>query len=135
MSTAIFNRADFEHPADGWYQIEPKGIHHNREAGVDQVIDDPACSAIVNRFNADADAGKLPQGSELLIDHEHFKDQHDQETIAYGWLQRLQSRADGIYGKIRWTAVSLVRNTSRKTWLLWAEARRAFAPFGWTVSR
>jgi hypothetical protein len=105
MSTAIFNRADFEHPADGWYQIEPKGIHHNREAGVDQVIDDPACSAIVNRFNADADAGKLPQGSELLIDHEHFKDQHDQETIAYGWLQRLQSRADGIYGKIRWTAV------------------------------
>lgn len=105
MKTAIFNRADFEHPADGWYQIEPKGTHPNREAGVDQVIDDTACSAIVNRFNADADAGKLPQGRELLIDHEHFKEQHDQETIAYGWLQRLQNRADGIYGKIRWTAV------------------------------
>jgi hypothetical protein len=105
MSTAIFNREDFKHPEDGWYQIEPKGIHHNREAGVDQVIDDTACSAIVNRFNTDADAGKLLQGRELLIDHEHFKGQPDQETVAYGWLQRLQARADGIYGQIRWTAI------------------------------
>ena len=105
MSTALFNREDFKHPADGWYQIEPKGTHHNLPAGVDQVIDDTACSAITNRFNADAAAGKLPQGSELLIDHEHFKDQPDQETVAYGWLQRLESRADGIYGQIRWTAV------------------------------
>jgi hypothetical protein len=105
MSACIFNRADFEHPADGWYQIEPKGTHPNLEAGVEQVIDDTACAAIVNRFNADADAGKLPQGHELLIDHEHFKDQADKETIAYGWLQRAQARADGIYGRIRWTAV------------------------------
>jgi hypothetical protein len=105
MSTAIFNREDFKHPADGWYQIEPKGNHPNLPAGVEQVIDATACSAIVNRFNADADAGKLRQGRELLIDHEHFKDQPDQETVAYGWLQRLQNRADGIYGQIRWTAV------------------------------
>jgi phage I-like protein len=104
MITTIFNRADFEHPADGWYQIEPKGIHPNREAGVDQVIDNEAVSAIVNRFNTDADAGKLPQGHELLIDHEHFKDHPDQETVAYGWLQRLQDRPAGIYGQIRWTA-------------------------------
>jgi hypothetical protein len=105
MNTAIFNPEDFKHPDDGWYQIEPKGIHTNREAGVEQVIDDEACSAIVNRFNTDADAGELPQGHELLIDHEHFKDQPDQETVAYGWLQRLQVRPDGIYGQIRWTSI------------------------------
>jgi Mu-like prophage I protein len=105
MSTAIFNREDFKHPEDRWYQVEVKGIHPNREAGIEQVIDDTACNAIVNRFNTDADAGKLPQGHELLIDHEHFKEQPDQETVAYGWLQRLQARADGIYGQIRWTAI------------------------------
>lgn len=105
MNAAIFNRADFEHPADGQYQIESKGIHPNLEAGVEQMIDDPACDSIANQFNADADAGRLPQGREMLIDHEHFKDQVDKETIAYGWLQRLQSRADGIYGQIRWTAI------------------------------
>ena len=104
MSAAIFNRADFAHPADGWYQIEPKGTHPNDQAGVIQVIDDSACAAMVNRFNADAGAGTLRQGNELLIDHEHFKDQADQETVAYGWLQRLQNRTDGIYGQIRWTA-------------------------------
>jgi len=104
MSAPIFNRADFEHPADGWYQIEPKGTHPNGNADAVQVIDEAACIAIVNRFNADADAGKLSHGKEMLIDHEHFKYDQDKETTAYGWLSRLQNRADGIYGQIRWTA-------------------------------
>ena len=39
----------------------------------------------------------------MLIDHEHFKHEMDQETLAYGWLQQLQGREDGIYGRIRWT--------------------------------
>ena len=102
MKATILNR-EFQHPADGWYQIEPKGSHPNRAAGVVQVIDEEAAKSIVNRFNADATAGKLRQGSELLIDHEHFSDQPDQESRAYGWLQELQNRADGIYGRIRWT--------------------------------
>src|ERR1035441_7298363 len=95
MSAAIFNRADFEHPADGWYQIEPKGMHPNREAGVNQVIDDAASSAIVDRFNTDAAAGKLSHLYEMLVDREHFKDQMDKESAADGWLNRLQNRADG----------------------------------------
>src|ERR1035441_3255461 len=40
----------------------------------------------------------------MLIDHEHFKRQKDKETVAYGWLMRLQNRADGIYGQVKWTA-------------------------------
>ncbi|MGD0261483.1 MAG: phage protease [Verrucomicrobiota bacterium] len=103
MSVSIFNRPDFQHPPDGWYQIEAKGRHPNRQAGVIQLIDDEACEAIVDRFNVDADAGKLRHGHEMLIDHEHFKDRDDKETIAYGWLQRLLNRTDGYYGQIRWT--------------------------------
>lgn len=99
MNPTILNR-DFQHPDDGWYQIEPKGEFPNRTAGVVQVIDDTAVETIVNRFNADA-AG--PNFAGMLIDHEHFKHDQDKETIAYGWLTRLQNRDDGIYGQIRWT--------------------------------
>jgi hypothetical protein len=102
MNRPILNR-DFSHPADGWYQIEPKGEHPNRAAGLIQVIDDEAGNSIVDRFNQDAAAGKLRHGKEMLIDHEHFSDQPDKETRAYGWLQELQNRADGIYGRIRWS--------------------------------
>lgn len=102
MNPTILNR-EFRHPADAWYQIEAKGRHPNRAAGVVQVIDDEAAQSIVNRFNADAQAGTLRHGSEMLIDHEHFSDQPDKETRAYGWLTRLENRADGIYGQIRWT--------------------------------
>lgn len=102
MNPLILNR-EFQHPADGWYQIERKGQHPNRAAGVVQVIDDEAAQAIVNRFNADAAAGTLRHGHELLIDHEHFSDQVDKESRAYGWLTQLQNRADGIYGQVRWT--------------------------------
>jgi phage I-like protein len=103
MSTRIVLNRDFELPSDGWCQIEPKGEHPNHAAGVVQVIDDAACAAIANRFNEDADAGKLSHGREMLIDHEHFKHDQDKETRAYGWLTRLQNRSDGLYGQIRWT--------------------------------
>ena len=102
MNIPILNR-EFKHPADGWYHIEPRGAHPNREAGIVQVIDGEACEAIANRFNADADAGTLPHGHEMLIDHEHFSHDADKETRAFGWLQRLQNRDDGIYGQIRWS--------------------------------
>lgn len=99
MNCPILNR-NFEHPADGWYHIEPKGEFPNEEAGVVQVIDDSALQTIVNRFN---EAAGKPNFPGLLIDHEHFQHQQDKESIAYGWLTHLQNRADGLYGKVRWT--------------------------------
>src|SRR5271155_1162040 len=99
MNAPILNR-DFQHPADGWYQIEAAGEHPNRRAGIVQVIDGAACEAIVNRFNAEA---AQPGFAGMLIDHEHFKHDQDKETVAYGWLGKLENRADGIYGQIRWT--------------------------------
>lgn len=109
MITRILNR-DFQHPTDGWYQIEAKGYHPYRsgkgkdEIKLVQVIDDKAISTIVNRFNADADANKLRHGSEMLIDHEHFSGESDQESRAYGWATRLKAGADGFYATNRWTA-------------------------------
>jgi uncharacterized Zn finger protein (UPF0148 family) len=103
MLSLILNR-DFQHPADGWYQIEARGEHPHGGSGLIQVIDSVSAASIVERFNADAVAGRLRHGHEMLIDHEHFSDQPDQETRAYGWLQELQNRNDGIYGRIRWTA-------------------------------
>ena len=94
----------FEHPADGWYHIEPKGEHPNTAGQVVQIIDDAACHSIVHLFNADAATGRLTHGREMLIDHEHFKHDAEKESIAYGWLQQLENRVDGIYGRIRWTA-------------------------------
>lgn len=102
MNAAILNR-EFQHPADHWYMIEPRGDHANRAAGLVQVIDAEAGASIVNRFNADAAAGQLSHGTEMLIDHEHFKHDQDKETRAYGWLTRLENRDDGIYGQVRWT--------------------------------
>jgi phage I-like protein len=97
MNLRILNR-EFKHPDDGWYQIEAKGFHPAvAEDGtkVLQVIDDKAIKRIVNRFNTDADAGKLSHGREMLIDHEHFKDDKSKETVAYGWASKLRATPDG----------------------------------------
>lgn len=98
MNPLILNR-DFQHPTDGWYQIEAPGEHPNRRAGIIQVIDSEAVTSIVNRFNAEADAD--PNFPGMLIDHEHFKLDDDKETIAYGWLMRLRNRQDIPEGQIR----------------------------------
>ncbi len=100
MNCPILNR-EFQHPADNWYHIEPKGEFANAPARVVQVLDDAAMQSIANRFSADA---AKPNFAGLLIDHEHFKHQADQETRAYGWLMKVENRADGLYGQIRWTA-------------------------------
>ncbi len=53
MNARILNR-EFQHPSDGWYQIEPAGEHPNRRAGVVQIIDGESMGSIVNRFNVGA---------------------------------------------------------------------------------
>jgi phage I-like protein len=100
MITLILNR-DFQHPKDGWYMIEPKGEHPNPAAKVVQIIDELAADAIVENFNRQAEDKDFPG---MLIDHEHFAYSDGQESRAFGWLNRLDNRPDGIYAQIRWTA-------------------------------
>ena len=93
--------ARYQHSDDeGWYMIEPYGEHVNKATGIIQVVDSVAGNAIEANFNQQADDPNFPG---MLIDHEHFKNDLSKETVAYGWLMRLQARADGIYGQIRWT--------------------------------
>jgi phage I-like protein len=99
MNALILNR-DFQHPSDGWYMIEPLGETPNPDHKLVQVIDAAAAGSITNRFNSEADK---PGFAGMLVDHEHFKHDIEKETIAYGWLMRLENRADGIYGQVRWT--------------------------------
>ena len=91
---------EFSHPHDGWYHVEALGEHPNSRAGIIQVVDRLACESIANRFNQEAAQPGFPG---MLIDHEHFKHDQDKETVAYGWLTKLQAREDGLYGQIRWT--------------------------------
>ena len=100
MNPLILNR-DFQHPADGWYDIEVPGNHPNKRAGIIQVIDARAVESIVDNFNHEADAA--PNFAGMLIDHEHFKHDDDKETRAYGWLMRLRNKDGRPQGQIRWT--------------------------------
>lgn len=104
MNSPVLNR-DFQHPADGWYQIEPAGEHFNARANAVQVIDGVALASMSNRF---ADAKKTPNFPGLLIDHEHFRHDPNKESRAFGWLMSTQARADGLYGQINWSATGRV---------------------------
>jgi hypothetical protein len=66
MNSTILNR-DFQHPADGWYMIEPQGDHPNRRSNVTQVIDDQAMNDIVKRFNEDAESSMIRKKKRLLM--------------------------------------------------------------------
>lgn len=105
MNLSILNR-EFQHPADGWYQIEARGFHPATTEGgekVVQVIDDKAIASITNKFNAQAAASTLRHGKEMLVDREHFKHDSGKDTVAYAWMSELANRADGLYSRQRWT--------------------------------
>ena len=97
--TTLASRA-FYHPTDAWYQIEPKGQHLNKAAGLLQIIDDTALTSIATRFAREAGVPGFPG---MLIDHDHFKHDLKQESRAFGWLDSVKARQDGLYGQIRWT--------------------------------
>lgn len=100
---ALTNR-EFKLPADGWYHIASLGDFPHKQSGLVQVLDATAIAAMVNRFNADKErAGEKFPG--VLIDQDHFSLDTDKPTTAYGWIQELSNRADGLWAQIKWTDV------------------------------
>jgi len=91
----------FEHPADGFYLIEPRGEHYNAASDIIQVIDEVALQTIKKNFDIDAAKPNFPG---LLIDADHRSHDLNQSTRAMGWLVAVEVRKDGLSGKIRWTA-------------------------------
>lgn len=98
----ISNRSGerFELPADGWFQLSPKGEFLHRPTGITQVVDEKAIKEMVNRFQAESKARNFPG---ILVDYEHFSYDESKESRAAGWIKELQNRDDGLYAKIRWT--------------------------------
>jgi phage I-like protein len=93
----LLNR-EFQMPADGFYPLVPKG-EFPHPTGVVQVIDESACVAMFNRFVQEAAAANF---AGLLLDYDHFSQDTDKSSEAAGWILKLENRADGIYGLIRW---------------------------------
>jgi hypothetical protein len=97
----ILNR-DFKMPDDGWYQLAPLGEFPHAAAGVIQVVDGEACTAMVARFKADA---AVPNFAGLLVDFDHFSLDDRARSEAAGWIVDLASRETGLWGNIRWSDV------------------------------
>ena len=84
----------WELPADDWYQIAPVGEYAHTGAGIVQVLDGVAITSMANRATTPAN---------IRIDYDHFSYDPNQSSEAAGWITELQARADGLYGKVRWT--------------------------------
>ena len=117
----LLNR-DFSLPADGWFQLVPVGEHRLRlnrksDAGlvqtlekrgvafppgdrvsVIQVIDADAIRAMANSFQAEAQDSNF---AGLLVDEDHFSEDLGKSSAARGWIENVEPRGDGLYGRIR----------------------------------
>lgn len=100
MSRALLNR-NFEMPTDGWYHLAPLG-EFQHEHGL-QVIDQAAVDAILQDFrNREQAEGERFPG--VLVDYDHFSLDTGHPSRAAGWITNMESRPDGIWGRIRWTS-------------------------------
>ena len=87
----ILNRDTFQMPTDAWYQLAPLGEFAHAAAGVVQVVDVEACTAMAARFKADA-AGANFAG--LLVDFDHFSLDDRARSEAAGWIVGLEARGE-----------------------------------------
>ena len=90
----------FQLPADGWIQLVPLG-EFAHPSGVIQVLDREAVQAMANTF---ATQRREPGFSGLLFDYDHFSADPDKPSAAAAWIDDVAVRADGLYGRPRWTS-------------------------------
>ena len=102
VNALLLNRDGFVMPADGWYQLAPFGEFPHAAAGVVQVVDAEACTAMAARFKADAgvepfDKLRAERFAGLLVDFDHFSLDDRARSEAAGWIVTLEAR-DGVSG-------------------------------------
>ena len=91
--------ADYKLPEDGWLMLAPYGEYPGvleRKVGGETVQEE--CVQIINKEIAERLV--LDFAPDVLTDYEHNED----DTVAAGWLQELQARDNGLYGRMRWSA-------------------------------
>lgn len=103
-SQLISHRDDGEQgfalPNGDWIHLVPVDteieVSIHREGGktqdIIQVFDADNLSHLASNFHG-----------ELLLNYEHHASMSDKESRAAGWIDKLQNRADGIWGHVRWT--------------------------------
>jgi len=95
MNTLIVNRETFQMPTDGWYQLAPLGEFAHAAAGVVQVVDSEACTAMAARFKADS---AVENFAGLLVDFDHFSLDSGKRSEAAGWIVGLEYRGQRAEG-------------------------------------
>lgn len=103
LATAILDRALPAEPANKgapeWVHLLPGGVMQGRD-GRTYDLADPG--GLILAFQAN--------GIDLPVDYEHQNDKPEARlkgpVPAAGWIKELQSRADGIWGRVEWTATA-----------------------------
>lgn len=100
MTTPLSNRGPsmpFKLPADGWVHLASIGEHphDNGEEAVVQVVDSAAVDRMVREFQA--------EGRPRLLDFDHESRDASKSTVAAGWVEEVQARANGLWGRVRWS--------------------------------
>jgi phage I-like protein len=98
---------------DDFFQLMPFGDYPVPSQGLVQVFDRKAMQDICRNFEDHQKARGV------LIDFDHFSVDPTKPSVAAGWLQDMEIRPDGLWGKARWTSAgadavanSLYRYTS-----------------------
>lgn len=82
-----------EDGAPEWIKVAPRGRFTARDGRVFEVSPE----TLIERFNAD--------GISIPVDINHAtirKAATGDESPAYGWIEELQARDDGLYGRVKW---------------------------------
>lgn len=77
-----------------WVHLIPAGVFYGRDGRGPYTLD---AQAVLEAF-----AG---WGADIVIDYEHqglYAPQNGQPAPAAGWVKQLESRADGIWGRVEW---------------------------------
>ena len=85
-----------------WYHLVPLGEYPHADSQLLQVIDVQAIQSIANRFTQEA---LRKEFAGLLIDQEHFSYDPEKSSEAWGWVKKVENRADGLWGQVEWTSL------------------------------
>lgn len=80
--------------APEWVFIMPAGTSTTVD-GLTYLVDESAANSILAAFQR--------RGQDMVLDYEHQTVSGDIAPAA-GWIKELQSRPDGIWGRVQWTA-------------------------------
>ena len=101
---------------DNWGQVAPYGDYPHigpvdprthrplHPKGCLQRFDNTAATSMVTEFNSFASkVGRLFGGRPWYVGHHDVDPIKYPDPKAYGWIMKLENRADGLYAQVKWT--------------------------------